>query len=60
MDSLVARHDAMYSASFVDVATQVCFIDLQLTAPPETKKIMQLLVFEKLLNHPNQRLRILR
>ena len=38
MDSLVAKHVAMYSASHVEVETQVCFFDFQLTAPPAIKK----------------------
>lgn len=41
VDSLVARLDAMYSASQVEVATQVCFLDLRLMAPLQLRMLHQ-------------------
>ena len=45
IDSLTAMRIAMYSASQVDVATQVCFLDLQDTAPHPTKNRKPLVDF---------------
>ena len=52
MDSFVARHDAMYSASQVESATQVSFLDLVLTATPANKKIAPLVLFLVILYPP--------
>ncbi len=41
--SLVARQDATYSASQEEVARIVCFLDLQLTAPPAMVKTYPLI-----------------
>ena len=52
MDTFVPRHDALYTAAEVQVATQVCFLDLQLTDSPATKKIAPLVDFLVILHPP--------
>ena len=52
-DSFTTMHIAMHSASQVDVATQVCFLDFQETAIPATKKRKPIVDF-RLSLHPAQ------
>ena len=50
IDSLAARHMAMYSASQEDKAAHVCFLDLQLAARSATKNNYPLEDFLEFLN----------
>ncbi len=43
--SLVAKRQTMYSASQVEVATQVCFLHRHQTAPLATRKMLPLVDF---------------
>ena len=52
IDSLVGRHGAMFSASQVEVATYVCFLDLHDTAPPGTRNIAPLVGLRETLQPP--------
>ena len=52
MDSFVARHYAIYSASQVESATQVSFLDRALKATPTNKKIAALVLFLVILHPP--------
>ena len=50
--SFAAQHEAMYSASQVEVAAQVCFFERQLIAPPAAKNIEPLVDFPDSLQPP--------
>ena len=51
--SFAAKQIEMYSASQVEVATQVCFFERQLTAPLATRKMLPLVDF-LVVRHPPQ------
>ena len=54
--SFAAELDAMHSASQIEVATQICFFDLQLIAPPAARKIAPLVDFRDVLHPPQSAL----
>ncbi len=51
--SFAARQQAIYSASQVEVATHICFLDFQQTAPPATRNTISLVDF-RVSRHPAQ------
>ena len=52
--SLTAKHNAMYSASQVEVATHDCFLDFQLTAPQQLRRLHHLSTFVMFYSPPGR------